>query len=172
MNITSWPKDGLCTWHAALSPHQDTLLPSDAFQSDEFHLFLLNVREMSLLDIFSAVVSAEVLFKHGADSSCGALRDTGGAVWPQVRVLVQVSQLRDKTWHATRMPQNHRDRRRKRRVHRGLSPHTLKNDNYSYDYRDFKRFFVNKPSDKMNNAEIAMNNAAERARCADVTDWI
>lgn len=120
MNIKSWPKDDWCTWHAAgLTPLTKILsrLTSCSPTCRRIHsVFAKRCRDSQ--DVFtrhvSVVVSAEVLCKHRADSSCGAPRDTGGAVWPQVRVLVQVSQLRDKTWHATQTPQNHRDGRRQR----------------------------------------------------------
>ncbi|GLD54666.1 RING finger protein 32 [Lates japonicus] len=55
----------------------------------------------------SAAVSAEVLFKHRADSGCDALGDTGGAVL----ALGQSLGLGVTALHATQMPQNHRGRK-------------------------------------------------------------
>ncbi|CAB1418607.1 unnamed protein product [Pleuronectes platessa] len=56
----------------------------------------------TVADLSSSCLCREVLFKHRADSSCGALRDTGGAAWPQVESAfkpLSCSELSTKTFN-------------------------------------------------------------------------
>lgn len=142
----------------------------------EFTLCLLDVREilrMSLLQI--------LLQRHRsnteADSSCGALRDTGGAVWPRVTVLVQVSQLWDKNLachtNASKPRRREEVRRRSPRWPRLLPPKEDGSVIIMIIMGLWGVSFVNEANvmlSELNNAEIAMNNAAQRASCADVSD--
>lgn len=56
-------------------------------------------------DVFRHVLCRNAVQTQSWQQLCGVLGGTRGTVWPQVKVLVQVSQVWDKTWHATPMLQ-------------------------------------------------------------------
>lgn len=170
------------------NPNQDTLLQVEAFSipAPEFPVFAKCHGDSQ--DVLTYLSSS---FCSGTESRCSDLRDTRGDVWPQVRVLVQVSQLWDKTWHVNKHLKNHRDKRWGRNTPLGpwsSHPEIDVFDNYYNNNHYFILLLLllkilhgvlcksckwqNVMLSDMNNGEIVMNNVAQRARCADVRNWI
>lgn len=176
VNIESWPKGGLCTWHAAcMTADQYTLLLS-------VYIRLSSLRVCWMSQRFSGCLCS----KYFCRGTVQTQRLTAVVVpWgtpealfgPGVTVLVQVSQLWDKNLachtNASKPQRREEVRRRSPRWPRLLPPKKDGSVIITIIMGLWGVSFVNEPNvmlSELNNAVIAMNNAAQRARCADVSD--